>query len=117
VAWTAPPVGHSDRSGNEVLHRDFGIDFGKVQEWRKSQVSGAAPDDQAVPDSHAGIAAMEQLDCYFRVTALNRQIAALERQAALGGPDDATQSLLQKQRALREALLDIYRDQAKSIYR
>src|SRR5262249_42418629 len=99
----------------EILHAEFGIDFTKMEQWRAGR--RARTDDHAVALSHGGIWAMEQLDCYFRITALNRQIAALEREAASGGLDEAGQALLRSQRALRESLRSVYRDQAQSIYR
>jgi len=101
----------SDRTCVEILHRDFGIDFDKVAEWRKDRAAHAAP------LSHSGIPAMEQLDCYFRISALNRQIAALERRADNGDAGPADTELLEKQRALREALRDVYGRQAVSIFR
>lgn len=114
VPWDAQGL-RSDPKSNELLHAEFGVDFAKMNEWRASRSAHA--DDPSVPLSHGGIWAMEQLDCYFRITALNRQIAALEREAASGDLDEAGLALLQSQRTLRETLQNVYRDQALSIYR
>jgi Putative rhamnosyl transferase len=115
TAWDAEGL-TSDPQSSDVLHRDFGIDFAKVDRWRNSR----RPQRTAsldVPLHSAGNSAMEQLDCYFRITALNRQIAALEREAQLEGLDEAGRTLLESQRALREELRARYRSQAVSIYR
>jgi hypothetical protein len=107
----------SDRKSSDILRREFDIDFAKMDQWRDIRHLHRMAAGPAVPPHHAGIRAMEQLDCYFRITALNRQIAALEREAASGNLDEAGAALLQSQRALRETLQRVYRDQAQSIYR
>ncbi len=60
---------------------------------------------------------MEQLDCYFRITALNCQIETLERQAQRNSLDAAGLALLEKQPVLRETLKSVYREQARSMFR
>jgi Putative rhamnosyl transferase len=115
TSWDAQGL-ISDSQASDVLRRDFGIDFAKVDRWRDSRhLQRTASLD--VPLHHAGNSAMEQLDCYFRITALNRQIAALEHEAELEGLDESGRTLLETQRALREELRALYRSHAVSIYR
>ncbi len=116
TSWDAEGL-ISDQESNDILHREFDIDFAKLDQWRDSRHLHRMVASPAVPLHHAGIWAMEQLDCYFRITALNRQIAALEREAKLDGLDESGHALLESQRALREALRAVYRGQARSIYR
>lgn len=100
----------SEKSSNQQsigqLHRDFGIDFDKVEQWRGAQASG----DTMASASHSGMWGTEQLDCYFRITALNRQIDALERAAPENGDADA--ALLASQRALKAELQRQFRERA-----
>jgi hypothetical protein len=116
TSWDAEDLS-SDPETSNILRSEFNIDFAKMEQWRHSRHLRRMAAGPAIPLRHPGIQAMEQLDCYFRITALNRQIAALERQARLGGPDESARGLLESQRAHRDALLAVYRDQARSIYR
>jgi Putative rhamnosyl transferase len=107
----------SDQASTELLHREFGIDFDKMERWRNDRELRRALADDAAPLSHSGTWVKEQLDCYFRITALNRQIQALERKAMRDGLDAAGHALLAQQRALCETLRNVYHEQAHAIFR
>ena len=107
----------SDPACVENLHRDFAIDFAKVEQWRGDRALRTASDDDSIPLQHSGMWAKEQLDCYFRITALNRQIAALEGQAERCGSDTAAAALIARQRALRDELCRVFREQARTMFR
>jgi hypothetical protein len=118
---TESPWDANDKSSDPnclgALRRNFGIDFDKVDEWRKNSELRVAGVGDAAPNSHAGMWGTEQLDCYFRITALNRQIAALERHIERDGPDGAASALIEKQRTLRDDLRRIFKEQSKSMFR
>jgi Putative rhamnosyl transferase len=116
VPWQAEHSG-SDQGCAEILHGEFAIDFEKMEQWRRNRQLRTVPAADSVPLSHDGMWAKEQLDTYFRITAFNRQIAALEHEDEGGRLDAAGQALLEKQRALRETLRGIYREQALSMFR
>ena len=63
------------------------------------------------------MAGTEQLDCYFRISALNRQIAILERDAGNAGADGSLDRLLASQRRARDELVRRFHDQAQSHFR
>ena len=76
-----PPLQATDREiagppGDSVafqtLRAEFGIDFAKIE-------SLAGPAARRGADRARRFLAREQLDCFFRITALNRQIATLTR--------------------------------------
>jgi hypothetical protein len=104
----------SDPKDIEVLHKNFGIDFRKVNEWRENSDFRVSRNNTG--DTHPGMWGTEQLDCYFRITVLNKQIAALERRAGREGPDAAARPLIEEQRALRDELRRLFRQQAQSIF-
>lgn len=116
IGWDAQGRKTDHPSSVERLHADFGIDFDKVAQWR-STMRPSGTSRSGVPANHAGMIGTEQLDCYFRITALNRQIECLERGAAGAGHDAGRQPLLASQRAKREELLSVYRRQALSLFR
>jgi Putative rhamnosyl transferase len=99
---SAPGVGVSGPPGEArsiaALYADFGIDFAKVAAWRAAH--------PAPPEGHAGFLAREQLDCCFRIAALNRQLDALARKQAEAGLNRADETLLLQQQRLR---LDLVR--------
>ena len=70
-----------------------------------------------VPRSHAGMAGTEQLDCYFRISALNRQISILERGASDAGATARPDQLLAGQRRARDELVRRFHEQAQSHFR
>jgi hypothetical protein len=105
----------SDPRCVESLRYDFGIDFARVEQWRTDSQRQRGGDQP--PRSHLGMPSTEQLDCYFRITALNRQIDVLERQAEEEDLDAAGKALLLRQRAARDDLMQIFREQARSIFR
>jgi hypothetical protein len=102
----------SDQQRMGQLHRDFGIDFDKVEQWRSAQASG----DTTANTTHAGMWGTEQLDCYYRITALNRQIDALERAAAQSGSEN-TDTLLASQRSLKDELQRQFCERAMGHFR
>lgn len=104
----------SDISCIEILHRDFGIDFAKVGAWR---AKGALQRRQAQPARHVGLSGREQHDCYFRIAALNRQIAVLEQKKQQAGLDDKDELLILKQREARLRLLERLQRQGQQLYR
>ncbi len=93
----------------QALRTDFGIDFSKVQTWRSR--SG-----NTRPVRHPGFAAREQLDCFFRITALNRQIAALERKQQRNGMTNKDETLLLTQQRARLELINRLRQQGHDLY-
>jgi hypothetical protein len=103
----------SDSSCIEILHRDFGIDFAKVEAWR---ASSALQRMQAQPARHVGLSGREQHDCYFRIAALNRQIAVLEQKKRQDGLDDKDELLILKQREARRRLLERFQRQGQQLY-
>lgn len=112
-----PPLQATDRGiagppGDSVslqtLHEEFGIDFGKIETWRLRQ--------QDVPTEHAGFLAREQLDCFFRITALNRQIATLNRKQQRNGMNDKDEMLLLKQQRARLELVTQLRKQGSELF-
>ena len=116
VPWQAQDI-VSDQKSVDALHGGFAIDFAKMDEWRRNWELRTASAGDAAPLTHDGMWAKEQLDTYFRITALNRQIAALERRAKGDGLDADGQALLDQQRARRETLRSVYREQATSMFR
>ena len=107
----------SDLASAALLRSDFGIDFEKVERWRANRDLRALPLSDADPHRHPGMAGTEQLDCYFRITALNRQISILEREASHADPQAPVHPLLAQQRAARDRLIRIFREQAQSNFR
>ena len=107
----------SDLASAALLRSDFGIDFEKVERWRANRDLRALPLSDADPHRHPGMAGTEQLDCYFRITALNRQISILEREASHADPQAPVHPLLAQQRAARDRLIRIFLEQAQSNFR
>ena len=99
----------NDPASAAALRVDFGIDFSKVGTWRARQGDSA-------PNRHGGFSAREQLDCFFRITALNRQIAVLERKQRRHGMNDKDESLLLKQQWARLELLNRLQEQGHSLF-
>jgi hypothetical protein len=58
----------------QQLHRDFGIDWGRVDAWHNERRQGSGTD---APFSYKGYDASAQYDRVFKIAALNRQIRAL----------------------------------------
>jgi len=116
VAWDVKD-NTSDSKSVRHLHSDFGIDFDKMQRWRENHELRTIGMDGNAPRSHAGMAGTEQLDCYFRITALNRQIAILERDAGAAGANGSSDQLLASQRRARDELVRRYQEQAQSHFR
>ena len=106
-------VPESDSGCIEILHRDFGIDFAKVEAWR---ARGALQRMQAQPARHVGLSGREQHDCYFRIAALNRQIAVLEQKKRQHGLDDKDELLILKQKEARRRLLERFQRQGQQLY-
>ena len=105
VAWDRPRK-TSDATTAARLQDIFGIAVDKVSRWRS--LNGHSARD------HAGMAGTEQLDCYFRITALNRQIASLE--AHRDCPDPQHDALLVQQRQARDALIATFNRQAFELF-
>lgn len=112
-----PPLQATDRGiagppGDPVslqtLRAEFGIDFAKTETWRAGR---AAP-----PTEHAGFPAREQLDCFFRIAALNRQIAALDRKQQRNGVNDKDEMLLLKQQRAKLELVKQLRRQGSELF-
>jgi hypothetical protein len=82
-----------------ALRSDFGIDFAKIDSWRARRSASE-------PNEHSGFRAREQVDCFFRITALNRQIAALERKQKRQGMEEKDESLLLQQQRIRLELVN-----------
>jgi hypothetical protein len=98
-----------DAACTAALRSDFGIDFAKVEAWRARQ-------GKTKPGGHAGFRAREQLDCFFRITALNRQIAALERKQERQGMDEKDESLLLQQQRERLELVNRLQMQGRKLF-
>ena len=112
-----PPLQATDRGiagapGDSVclqtLRAEFGIDFAKIETWRGRQ--------RDVPTEHAGFLAREQLDCFFRITALNRQIAMLTRKQQRNGMNEKDEILLLKQQRARLELITQLRKQGSELF-
>jgi hypothetical protein len=116
VGWDANDE-ESDSESDRLLHAEFGIDFDKMQRWRANRELRAIAAGDNIPRSHAGMAGTEQLDCYFRISALNRQISILERDAQDAGADLSPDSLLASQRRARDQLVRRFHEQAQSLFR
>ena len=106
-------VGESDAACTAALHSDFGIDFAKVQAWRAE--SDLRRNDTS-PRLHRGLSSREQHDCYFRIAALNRQIAVLNRKQQESGLDQDAELLLLRQREARLRLLRRLQQQADQLF-
>jgi hypothetical protein len=113
-----PPLQATDRgiagqTGDSVslrtLRAEFGIDFAKIETWRARRRS-------APPTEHAGFLAREQLDCFFRIAALNRQIAALDRKQHRNGLNAKDEMLLLKQQRARLELVKQLRKQGSDLF-
>jgi hypothetical protein len=97
-----------DPAGAAALCAEFGIDFTKVQVWRAKR--------RVQPSRHDGFLAREQLDCVFRIAALNRHIDALERKQRRKGMNDDDESLLLEQQRARLKLLDRLQAQGRELF-
>ncbi len=75
-------VAETDTACTAALHSDFGIDFAKVQVLR---AKNASTRNDTSPRLHRGLSSREQHDCYFRIAALNRQIAVLNHKQQQDG--------------------------------
>jgi hypothetical protein len=98
-----------DSRSLQALRAEFGIDFAKIETWRAGR-------RDAPPTEHAGFAAREQLDCFFRITALNRQIAALDRKQQRNGLNAKDEMLLLKQQRARLELVEQLRKQGSDLF-
>jgi hypothetical protein len=107
-------IPQSDCRSAQALRRDFGIDFGKMEAWRRNEALRRAPEQQR--DRHAGLSSREQHDCYFQITALNRQIAVLERKRQADGLDDRDELLILKKREERLQLLERLQRQGRELF-
>ena len=117
VPWeTGDDTPQSDLALLDRLHADFGIDLAKVAQWRAERELRVEP-ASAETIQHPGMAGTEQLDCYFRITALNRQIEILERNIVQSGGDIQSDELLARQRFARDALVAKFREQAQTLFR
>jgi hypothetical protein len=92
-----------------ALRADFGIDFAKVAAWRAERAN-------ARQRGHGGFQAREQLDCFFRITALNRQIAALVRKQRRNGMNEKDETLLLEQQRARLELLNRLQEQGREFF-
>lgn len=110
--WQVEPAA-SDAGCLRALHADFGIDFAKVETWRANQ---ALRRRETGPDRHRGLSGAEQLDCYFRITALNRQIAVLEAKQRRQGLDYDDELLVLRQREARLRLLERLQRQGHQLF-
>ena len=104
----------SDAESVRHLRADFGIDFDKMQRWRENHELRALRTDDNIPRTHAGMAGTEQLDCYFRISALNQQISILERDVGDAGANGSPDQLLASQRRTRDELVRRFYEQAQS---
>jgi Putative rhamnosyl transferase len=84
----------TDPASADILRADFTIDFDALAQWRGDPAL-RRPDTRR--DRHSGLSGREQHDCCFRLGALNRQIAALERKRRQSGTDDEDELLLLRQ--------------------
>lgn len=103
----------SDTGSIPILHNNFGIDFAKVETWRRNDVLRR---QQVQSKRHDGLSSREQHDCYFRITALNRQIAVLEHKQRQVGLDRSDELLVLKQRQARLRLLDRLQRQGSQLF-
>jgi hypothetical protein len=103
----------SDLGSAAALQANFGINFAKVAEWRADH---ALRRGGTQPSHHAGLSGREQHDCYFKITALNRQIALLERKQWQNGSDSDDELLVLRQREARLRLLKCLHDQGHQIF-
>jgi Putative rhamnosyl transferase len=92
-----------------ALRSEFGIDFDKMSNWRASRAG--APSDR-----HGGLLMREQVDCFFRVTALNRQIDVLEDKQRRGDCSEQDAFLLLKQRSARIELVNRLKRQGSDLF-
>jgi Putative rhamnosyl transferase/Polysaccharide pyruvyl transferase len=92
----------------QTLRAEFGIDFAKIETWRARRRG-------APPTEHAGFPAREQLDCFFRISALNRQIAALDRKQQRNGINAKDEMMLLKQQRARLKLVRQLRKQGSEL--
>lgn len=111
VGWDVQRVINDGKSAAS-LHTEFGIDFDKILEWRASQWEKER-DRLSGGSAHKGMPGTEQLDCYFRITALNKQIVSLERELARGGLGGGVHALLARQRGARDQLLRSFHVRAR----
>jgi hypothetical protein len=108
TAWKLD-VGGSKPACIATLRSDFGIDFAKVQAWR---TENASRQTDASATTYRGLSSREQHDCYFRIAALNRQIALLGNKQQKSGLDHDAELLLLRQREARLRLLRRLQQQA-----
>jgi hypothetical protein len=106
-------VAETDATCIAALHSDFGIDFAKVQAWRAENASIRSDTSSKL---HQGLSSREQHDCYFRIAALNRQIAVLNHMQQQSGLDQDTELLLLRQREARLRLLQRLQQQADQLF-
>jgi hypothetical protein len=106
-------VAESDATRTAALHSDFGIDFAKVQAWR---AENALRQNDTSPRLHQGLSSREQHDCYFRIAALNRQIAVLNHKQQQDGLDHDVELLLLRQREARLRLLQRLQQQPNKLF-
>jgi hypothetical protein len=112
VDWSID-VAQSDPASAESLRSHFGIDFAKMEAWRANDAIRRA---QAEPLRHPGLSSREQHDGFFRLAALNRQIALLKRKARENGLDKNDELLLLQQREARLKLLERLHDRRRQIF-
>jgi hypothetical protein len=98
-----------DPDSTRALRADFGIDFAKVDAWRAGRGG-------TQPPRHGGYLAREQVDCFFRIAALNRQIAALERKQQRGGMNENDETLVLEQQRQRRELVHRLQRQGRELF-
>lgn len=106
-------VATSDPASAESLRGQFGIDFARIEAWRANDAMRSAKGE---PLRHPGLSSREQHDCFFRLAALNRQIALLKRKERENGLDDDDELLLLQQREARLKLLERLHEQGHQIF-
>jgi hypothetical protein len=112
IDWQFEPS-NSDAGAAQALRSDFGIDFAKVEAWRANDLLRR---QKPQSERHVGLSSREQHDCYFRIAALNRQIAVLERKQKQDGRDNEAELLVLKQREARLRLLERLQRQGRELF-
>lgn len=113
-----------DRSANDPgaarqLRTHFAIDFDRIAAWRSERDREAVPGN-AMPDTYPPYPHGDQIDTYFRITAVNQQIAALRDQLRVT-TEHAEQTeigaLLKRQQGVRDDLVATLAAQGQNLFR